>query len=83
MPVYEYRCTACGAPSEELRPMARSNADPGPCPACGGRRRRAFGRVGVRFEGWGFSRTDALVSEDRPRKDFKALRERAEQLRDG
>ena len=44
--------------------------------------RRAYGRVGVRFSGWGFSANDKLVPADRPRKDFRALREKAEELRE-
>jgi hypothetical protein len=38
--------------------------------------------VAVRFSGWGFSRTDDLVSGDRPRKDFKELRSRADEIAD-
>jgi predicted nucleic acid-binding Zn ribbon protein len=53
---------------------------PGPCPTCGGELRRAYGRVGVRFSGWGFRRTDSLLPEDRPRKDFRALKDKAEEL---
>jgi predicted nucleic acid-binding Zn ribbon protein len=56
---------------------------PGPCGACGGDLARAYGRVGVRFGGWGFSRTDDLVPGDRPRKPFHTLRERAEELAGG
>jgi len=42
-----------------------------------------YGRVGVRFSGWGFKRTDALISDERgPRKDFKKLREKAEEISD-
>jgi predicted nucleic acid-binding Zn ribbon protein len=55
---------------------------PGPCPNCGGELRRLYGRVGVRLQGWGFSRTDALLPGDRPRKDFKALQQRAEEIAD-
>jgi hypothetical protein len=36
--------------------------------------------VGVRFSGWGFSATDSLAPEGRPRKDFRALREKAEEI---
>lgn len=54
----------------------------GPCPACGGELRRAYGRVGIRFSGWGFSSTDALVPGDRPRKDFRALKDKAEEIGD-
>lgn len=56
---------------------------PGPCPACGGELRRLYARVGVSFSGWGFRRTDSLVPEDRPRKDFKRLREKAEEIAEG
>jgi predicted nucleic acid-binding Zn ribbon protein len=55
---------------------------PGPCPSCGGELGRLYGRVGVRLQGWGFARTDALLPEGRPRKDFKRLRERAEEIAD-
>ena len=56
---------------------------PGPCPRCGGELKRIYGRVGVRFSGWGFRRTDGLVPEDRPRKDFRTLREKAEEIAEG
>jgi predicted nucleic acid-binding Zn ribbon protein len=56
---------------------------PGPCKECGGELRKIYGRVGVRFSGWGFKSTDALVPGDRPRKDFKRLREKAEEIADG
>ena len=53
---------------------------PGPCAECGGELRRLYGRVAVRFSGWGFKRTDSLVPDDRPRKDSKKLREKAEEI---
>lgn len=81
MPVYEYACRACGASREEIQPMG--SAAPGPCQECGGELRRVYGRVAVRFSGWGFRRTDALVPGDRPRKDFRSLKDRAEQIADG
>ena len=56
---------------------------PGPCAECGGELRRVYSRVGVRFSGWGFKSTDSLVPEDRPRKDFNKLREKAEEIADG
>ena len=52
----------------------------GPCPACGGALRRVYGRVGIRFGGWGFSRTDGLLPDDRPRKDFRTLRDKADEI---
>jgi putative FmdB family regulatory protein len=80
MPVYEYRCRSCGHELEEVQRMGAG--PPGPCPTCGGELRRVYGRVGVRFSGWGFSRTDSLVGEDRPRKDFRRLKEKAEEIAD-
>jgi putative FmdB family regulatory protein len=80
MPIYDYRCRACGREVEEVQPMG--SGPPGPCPACGGELKRVYGRVGVRFSGWGFSRTDSLVPGDRPRKDFRRLKDEAEELTD-
>ena len=78
MPVYEYRCQACGHRLEEIQPMG--SGAPGPCPECGGKLRRAYSRVGVRFSGWGFSSTDSLVPGDRPKKDFEQLRRKADEI---
>ena len=80
MPVYEYRCASCGHTQEEIQPMG--SPAPGPCPACGGDLRRVYGRVGVRFGGWGFSRTDDLLPGDRRRRDFRELRDKAEEIAD-
>jgi putative FmdB family regulatory protein len=81
MPVYEYRCKDCRAPAEEIQPMGAG--PPGPCKVCGGELRRVYGRVAVKFSGWGFGRTDSLLPEGRPRKDFKKLREKADEIADG
>lgn len=78
MPTYEFRCPACGTGEELLLPLGQTGDRP--CP-CGGLRRRRFGRIGVRYGSWGFSATDRLVSDSRG-KDYKALRERAERIRD-
>jgi len=37
--------------------------------------------VAVRYEGWGFTATDSLVSDTRG-KDFRTLRDKAEQISD-
>ena len=81
MPVYEYRCQGCARRIEEIQPMGAG--PPGACGECGGELRRVYGRVGVRFSGWGFSRTDALLPDDRRRKDFRRLRDKAEEITDG
>ncbi|MCA1726908.1 MAG: hypothetical protein LC722_04455 [Actinobacteria bacterium] len=83
MPVYEYRCTSCGAREEAVQPMGQA-VPPGPCQECGGDLKRAYSRVGVVFQGWGFNRTDALIDDRRgPRKDFKALKAKAEEIAEG
>lgn len=79
MPVYEYACRDCEAAEEHLQALGAGV--PGPCTACGGELRKKFSRVAVRYEGWGFTSTDSLVSDTRGR-DFKALRSKAEQIAD-
>jgi putative FmdB family regulatory protein len=82
VPIYEYACRACGHVLEALQPMGEG--PPGPCRECGGELRRRYGRVGIRFSGWGFSSTDALLPEDRRRRrDFRRLSERAERIAEG
>ncbi|MCA1822878.1 MAG: FmdB family zinc ribbon protein [Mycobacteriales bacterium] len=81
MPVYEYACRGCDAREEHLLPLGRHYD--GSCAACGGELRRVYSRVAVKYGGWGFTSTDKLVDDSRgPRKDFKTLRERAEQISD-
>jgi putative FmdB family regulatory protein len=80
MPLYEYLCRSCGHPMERLQ---KASDPPGPCPECGGELKRVYGNVAVRFSGWGFSRTDDLLPEGRRHKrDFKKLREKAEEIRE-
>jgi putative FmdB family regulatory protein len=81
VPVYEYRCRTCGATREDIQPIG--SPPPGTCRECGGALRRVYGRVAVKFQGWGFRSTDKLVAGDRPRKDFRKLREKAEEISDG
>jgi putative FmdB family regulatory protein len=79
VPVYEWRCRACGHRLEAVQPMG--SGPPGACPECGGELRRVYGRVAVRFSGWGFSRTDDLLPEERrSKRDYKALKEKADEI---
>ena len=81
MPVYEYACRACGEVEEHLLALGAAYGEP--CAACGGELRKKFSRVAVKYEGWGFSSTDKLISDKSgPRKDFKTLRSKAEQISD-
>ncbi len=57
MPIYAYRCTACGHTFEEL--ILRADDVPEACPECGGTVERIFsGSVGLVFKGSGFYITD-------------------------
>lgn len=81
MPLYEYRCRDCGHDLERVQPMGAG--PPGACPECGGELRRRYSRVAVRFQGWGFSTTDDLLSDERrAKRDFKEVQRKAEELRD-
>jgi putative FmdB family regulatory protein len=81
MPVFDFKCTACGRRSEHV--LLSGESPPEQCSECGGALKRAWsgGRLVVNLEGWGFSRNDALIA-DRRGKDWKALKERAERIRD-
>ncbi len=79
MPVYEFRCAGCGSGEDLLLPLGADA--PHACGGCGGELRKRFSRVAVRYDGWGFNATDRLISDARgPRKDFRTLRQKAEQI---
>jgi putative FmdB family regulatory protein len=82
MPVFGYKCSSCGAREEHI--LLQGEKPPVKCAACGRKTlKKTFGgRLHVRLEGWGFSKTDAYLPDNRPRRDFKELRERAERLSD-
>jgi putative FmdB family regulatory protein len=62
MPIYEYRCDACGAGHEALRKVS----DPAltQCPSCGEERlRKLISRAGFRLAGSGWYETDFKGSD--------------------
>ena len=79
MPVYVFRCRRCDLEHEALRPLG--DTEDVLCPDCGGQTKIRFGRVAVRYNGWGFASTDSLVADTRG-KDFRTLRDKAEQIAD-
>lgn len=81
MPIYVFACEECGAAAELLLPLGETG--PRPCETCGATMRHRFGRVAVKYQGWGFTSNDRLLPDNRPRSDFRALRERAERISDG
>jgi putative FmdB family regulatory protein len=80
VPIFEYRCSGCGSTHEVI--VLGAETPPEACPDCGGELRRLWSRVGVQLVGWGFARNDALVGEDRPRKPFRQIRDKAAELFD-
>jgi putative FmdB family regulatory protein len=79
MPIYLFRCTGCDAEHEALLPLGQT--DDRPCPDCGGTAKHRLARVAVKYEGWGFTTTDKLVSDTKG-KNFKAIRAKAEEISD-
>ena len=81
VPVFDYKCTTCEARAEHI--LLPGDLEPTACAACGGPLKKVFGggRLHIRLEGWGFSKTDSLIADTRG-KDFKKLRERAERISD-
>lgn len=55
MPLYEYRCTACGHLFECYHAVGASQPT---CPRCGRESRKVYGSVGLIFKGSGFHTTD-------------------------
>jgi putative FmdB family regulatory protein len=81
MPVFGFKCTACGARTDEI--VLSGEVPPTACSACGGELKRTWsGRLHVSLEGWGFSKTDSYLPDDRPRRRFKDIKERAERITD-
>lgn len=80
MPIFEYRCGSCEATHEVI--VLPSERPPRACPDCGGDLKRRWSRVGVSFQGWGFARNDALLPDDRKRKPFRQIRDKAAELFD-
>ena len=80
MPIFEFSCSACDRGLEVI--VLPGEQAPERCPGCGGELRRRWSRVGVQLVGWGFAANDKLVGEDRPRKSFRKLKDKAAELFD-
>lgn len=57
MPLYDYRCEACGKVTEIRHGFNDTNKTP--CPACGGALTRVFNPAPIIFSGSGFYVTDS------------------------
>jgi putative FmdB family regulatory protein len=60
MPLYDYKCTKCGAVTEVRHGFTESHRDP--CPACGAPMARVFNPAPIVFKGSGFYVTDSRKS---------------------
>jgi predicted nucleic acid-binding Zn ribbon protein len=81
LPVYVFRCPECGGENEQL--LALGDTAPRPCDTAGciGTRTLRLSRVAVRYDAFGFSATDKLVTDTRG-KDFKSLSAKAQEIAD-
>lgn len=57
MPLYDYRCAACGAVTEIRHGFNDTHTEP--CAACGGALSRVFNPAPIVFKGSGFYVTDS------------------------
>ncbi|HTC30677.1 MAG TPA: FmdB family zinc ribbon protein [Candidatus Acidoferrum sp.] len=64
MPLYDYRCAACGKVTEIRHGFNDTNAEP--CPACGGELARVFNPAPIIFNGSGFYKTDSRPAKSEP-----------------
>src|SRR5579872_4727503 len=70
MPLYDYKCTRCGAVSEVRHGFDQTHDEP--CPACGGSLARVFNPAPIVFKGSGFYVTDSRKSAGKPKADAPA-----------
>ena len=60
MPLYDYKCTACGSVHEIRHGFNQTHNDP--CPQCGAAMTRVFNPAPIVFKGSGFYVTDSRPS---------------------
>ncbi len=60
MPLYDYRCTACGREVEVMHGIYDSG--PSECQHCGGAMRKALSPPAIHFKGSGWAKKDAAAS---------------------
>jgi len=61
MPLYDYRCAACGKVTEIRHGFNDTNTEP--CPHCGGALARVFNPAPIIFNGSGFYKTDSRPAQ--------------------
>ncbi len=78
--MFEFRCEACSQATEVI--VLAGEDPPTACEACGGELRRLWSRIGVQLVGWGFAKNDAMLPDDRKRRSFHEIRDKAAELFD-
>ena len=81
MPVYVFFCPLCKGENERLLKLGDTAPRPCPTEGCEGTATLKFSRVAVKYDSFGFTRTDTLVS-DPTGKNFRELRTKAEEISD-
>ena len=66
MPLYDYRCTACGFVVEVMHGIGGSG--PETCEACGGVMRKAVSTPSIHFKGSGWAKKDAAAASAKKAK---------------
>jgi putative FmdB family regulatory protein len=70
MPLYDYRCAACGKVTEIRHGFNDTNTEA--CPHCGGALARVFNPAPIIFNGSGFYKTDSRPSpKSEPKTETK------------
>jgi putative FmdB family regulatory protein len=64
MPLYDYRCTACGQEVEVMHGI--NDTGPSTCQHCGGAMRKALSPPAIHFKGSGWAKKDAAASAKKP-----------------
>ena len=69
MPLYEYKCSACGSSFEVLQKVNEPRLKQ--CPKCGGQLKKVLSAPAIQFKGSGWYITDYAQSK-KPAKEGKA-----------
>jgi putative FmdB family regulatory protein len=74
MPIYEYRCSACGFGQEVLQKISARPLRV--CPSCGKKKfTKLISAAGFQLKGSGWYATDFKSNASKPKKDDKAKKE--------
>ena len=81
MPLYEFMCPLCEAVTEQLLPLGDTAPRACTTDGCIGQRSLKLSRVAVKYEAFGFTKTDTLVTNPET-KNFKTLQAKAQEISD-